>query len=200
MNAGSHTSDFFQDYPKEVLLKDGTGVTLRPLVEGDEDHLSHMYHRLSENDRWFLACDTPESMFFVKRGESKEKGKTASIVAVLEERIVAHATLMTQDYGAKSHIGEIRIAVDPHFRGMRLATWMLFDLINLAMAMALEILVMWMIPEREASVIRSVEKLDFIQETVLRDFVKDREGNPHDLVIMVKRLQPWWNAADCKLP
>ena len=66
------------------------------------------------------------------------------------------------------------------------------------MAMALEILVMWMIPEREASIIRSVEKLDFIQETVLRDFIKDREGNPHDLVIMVKRLQPWWNEVDCR--
>jgi hypothetical protein len=75
---------------------------------------------------------------------------------------------------------------------------MLLDLINLAMGMALEILVMWMTPEREASIIRSLEKLDFIQEAVLRDFVKDRQGNPHDLVIMVKRLQPWWNAADCR--
>jgi GNAT superfamily N-acetyltransferase len=194
-----HAPNFFQDYPKEVLLKDGAGITLRPLVKDDEELLSDMYNRLSENDRWFLEHDVSDVTTVTARGPYGGKGETVSIVAVLDAQIVAHAGHVTKDYASKSHIGEIRIAVQPHFRGRRLATWMLLDLINVAMGMALEILVMWMVPEREASVIRSLEKLDFIQEVVLRDFVKDREGNPHDLAMMVKRLQPWWNAVDCRL-
>jgi len=31
--------EVMKDYPKEVILKDGNGVTLRPLKAGDEDAL-----------------------------------------------------------------------------------------------------------------------------------------------------------------
>ena len=182
-----------KDYPKEVVLKDGTGVTLRPLQEGDKHLLTQMFNRFSEIDRWFLHPEEMDSGLIDDRIKGLDSDKFTSIVAVLEGQIIAIATLSRKQYGAESHVGTIRISVDPSFREKRLGTWMLLDLINLAMAMDLETLVMQLIEDKDSSVIRGVKKLDFIEEAVLKDYVKDRKGVPHNLVIMVKRLHHGWD-------
>ena len=123
----------------------------------------------------------------------RSAGPWAAILAVLGGQIIPHATLLRKYYGSKSHIGNIRISVDPSFRGKHLATWMLLDLINLAMAMGLETIIMQLVEDRDAALIRSVKKLEFFEKAVLKDYAKDREGNPHNLVIMVKRLHRLWD-------
>jgi hypothetical protein len=65
---------------------------------------------------------------------------------------------------------------------------MLLELVNLAMTMGLEILVMKLIKGRDSAVMRGVKNLDFFEEAVLKDYIRDRGGNPYDLVIMVKHL------------
>jgi ribosomal protein S18 acetylase RimI-like enzyme len=116
-----------------------------------------------------------------------------SIVALLEGRIIANAALMMKRYGAKSHIGKIRISVDPSFREKHLGTWMLLELVNLGMAIGLQMLVMRLVQDRDAFVIEAVRKLDFFEEAVLNNYFLDREENPHNLVIMIKRLPTEWN-------
>lgn len=182
-----------KDYPKEVILKDGTGVTLRPLKKGDEDLLFEMFSRLSDDDRWFLDHDVGDFRLIEGWVKNEVLDKVISTVAVLEGQIIAHATLIRKYPGAKSHTGRIRISVDPSFREKHLATWMLLDLINLAMGMGLETLTMQMVEERDSSLIRSVKKLDFSEEAVLKDYVKDRDGTPCNLVIMFKRLHRLWD-------
>jgi ribosomal protein S18 acetylase RimI-like enzyme len=182
-----------EDYPKEVILKDGTGVTLRPLREGDEDLLFRMFSRLSEDDKWFLDHNVADFGLIENWVKNMDPDRAHSILAVLGGQIIAHATLLRKYYGAKSHIGNIRISVDPSFRGKHLATWMLLDLINLAMAMGLETLIMQLVEDRDAALIRSVRKLEFFEKAVLKDYAKDREGNPHNLVIMGKRLHRLWD-------
>ncbi len=188
-----------KDYPKEVILKDGTGVTLRPLKKGDEDLLFRMFSRLSEDDRWFLDHDVEDFRLIEGWVKNVVLDKVISMVAVLEGQIIAHATLIRKYPGAKSHTGRIRISVDPSFREKHLATWMLLDLINLAMAMGLETLIMQMVEDRDSSLIRSVKKLDFSAEAVLKDYVKDSDGTPRNLVIMVKRLHRLWDDMDRSL-
>jgi ribosomal protein S18 acetylase RimI-like enzyme len=183
----------FEDYPKEVILKDGTGVTLRPLREGDEDLLFRMFSRLFEDDRWFLDHNVADFGLIENWVKNMDPDRAHSIVAVLGGQIIAHATLLRKYYGAKSHIGNVRISVDPSFRGKHLATWMLLDLINLAMAMGLETLIMQLVEDRDAALIRSVKKLEFLEKAVLKDYAKDREGNAHNLVIMGKRLHRLWD-------
>jgi ribosomal protein S18 acetylase RimI-like enzyme len=188
-----------KDYPKEVILKDGTGVTLRPLKKGDEDLLFKMFSRLSEDDRWFLDHDVGDFQLIEGWVNNVVFDKVISIVAVLEGQIIAHATLIRKYPGAKSHTGRIRISVDPSFREKHLATWMLLDLINLAMAMGLETLIMQMVEDRDSSLIKSVKKLDFSEEAVLKDYVKDRDGTLCNLVVMVKRLHRLWDDMDRSL-
>jgi hypothetical protein len=59
--------------------------------------------------------------------------------------------------------------------------------------MGLETLIMHLVEGRDAALIRSIKKLDFLEKGVLRDYAKDREGNPHNLVIMLKRLHRLWD-------
>ena len=181
-----------KDYPKEIILKDGTGVTLKPLQKGDRDLLFKLFNRLPENDRWFLDGDVTDSGL-IENWVNKELEKTISIVAELEGRIIACAILIRNYYGARSHIGTIRISVDLSFREKNLGTWLLLELINLAISTGLETLVMELVEERDSYIIRSIKKLDFFEEAVLKDYVKDREGNTHNLIIMVKRLHQGWN-------
>lgn len=193
MNARRSLAEATMDYPKEVILKDGTGVTLRPLEPGDEDALFEMFRRFSEDELWFLNHDVSDPGVFEDWVKSLDLNRVASIVALLEGRIISNAALMVKDYGAKSHIGKVRIAVDPSFREKRLGTWMLFDLVNVAMAIGLKTVVMRLVQEKDASVMNAVRRLDFTEEAVLEDYVLDRAGNPCNLVIMTKRLPTEWD-------
>jgi len=182
----------FRDYPKEIILKDGSGVSLRPLRAGDEKALFEMFSRLSEDDLWFLNHDVSEPRLFENWVAGLDPDRVISVVAVLEGRIIANAVLMRKIYGAKSHIGKIRISVDPGFREKRLGTWMLLDLVNLAISIGIRMLVMDLVEGRDAAVIASVKKLDFTEEAVLKNYLLDRAGNPHNLVILGKRLPVEW--------
>jgi GNAT superfamily N-acetyltransferase len=181
-----------KDYPKEIILRDGTGVTLRPLQQQDKDLLFRMFNGLTEDDRWFLDGDVADFGLIEDWVDRTDLKRVTSIAAVLEGRIIANATLMGTQYGARSHIGKVKMSVDPSFRGKNLGTWMLFELINLAMSTGLEILVLRLVEDRDGHIIRAARKLDFIEEALLKDYVKDRQGIRHNLVILVKHLYLGW--------
>ncbi len=180
------------DYPKEVILKDGAGVTLRPLKPEDEGALTDMFRGFSGDELWFLNHDLSDPEIIRSWVRRPDADRVISIAAFLEGRVIANAALMMKKFGAKSHIGKLRIVVAPSFREKRLGTWMLLDLGNLAMAIGLQLLVMRLVRDRDAPAIRGVKRLGFAEDALLKDYVLDREGNPHDIVIMIKRLSVEW--------
>ena len=185
-------SDMVRDYPKEVILKDGTGVTLRPIQAEDVTLLAGMFDRFSEDDRWFLNHDVTDIDLLERWVEQNDPKRALSIVAALEGRIIASAVLKRDEFGSKNHIGKVRISVDPDFRKKRLGTWMLLDLINLGIGLGLEKLLMELVKYRDSNVIRGIRNLDFYEEAVLHNHIKDRGGNLQDLIIMVKQLHRGW--------
>lgn len=181
-----------EDYPKEAILKDGTGVSLRPLRQGDEDLLVEMFNRFSEGDLWFIEGDVTDPEWIESWVKNMDREKMMSIVAVLGDEIIACGTLKREHYESENHIGKVRISVAPSFREKHLATWMLLDLINSAIEAGLETLVMPLVEARDSSLIRSIEKLEFSKEAVLKNYIKDRAGSPHNLALMIKRLHQAW--------
>ena len=186
-------ANVLKDYPKEVILKDGTGITLRSLADGDQDGLYRMFHRFPKDELWFLNHDVNDRALIDQWIVNLNSRRVVSIVALLEGRVIANAVLMMKEYGAKKHIGKIRIAVAPDMREKRLGTWMLLDLINLGVAIGLRILVMRLIEDRDNDVIQGVKKLDFVERAILKDYVLDMEENPHNLVLLTKRLHTRWD-------
>jgi len=179
-------------YPKEVILKDCSEAIIRPLEKDDETILSEFYRSLPEEDRWYMKYNVLDQALMHKWVNSIDKGHVHSIIALVNNAIAAHAGLFVREFGSTQHVGRLRIVVLPDFRQKRLGTWMLLDLIRLAMDKDLDDLRADFIVGVEDAAINSAYKLDFFKKAVLEGYVKDPQGNRHDLMIMGKRLHKDW--------
>ena len=179
-------------YPKGLVLKDGVEAVIRPLEKNDEEALRLFYAGLSDNDRWYMRYDTLDPEVIGKWIKRVGRPDVYSTIAVSSDKIIGHASLHTRGFGATRHVGRLRITVAPEFRHKRLGTWMLLDLIQLAMDMGLETLRSDFVVGVEDAAIEAAYKLDFFKEAVLKDYVKDQRGFKYDIQIMVKRLHKDW--------
>jgi len=180
-----------EDYPKEVVLKDGTLVTLRPLVHDDAALLVAFFQRIPATERWYMRHDVNDPSIVRQWAQEVNYERVIPIVALSEGRIIGDATLHRHQYGSCHHVGEIRIVIDPAARAKRLGTWMVLDLIHLATGLGLEKLVAE-IAGSETVAVRALRHLDFVREAIVPELHKDQSGNAYDLFIMVKNLAPTW--------
>jgi L-amino acid N-acyltransferase YncA len=180
-------------YPKEIVLKDGKEVILRQLSAADAEALRTFYEELPLLDRWFFKEDTCRADVIQNWIDHQEQGNAFAVLATYAERIVAHAALLWRTFGGRRHVGHLRVMVAPDFRSNRLGTWMLFDLVRRAMDLGLEKIRADFIVGIEDAAIEAVRRLDFVQEGLLTDYVRDPEGRPHDYQIMVKDLHQEWS-------
>lgn len=179
-------------YPKDVVLKDGGEAVIRPLEKEDESLLRQFYTEIPEADRWYMRYDVMDPAVIRKWIDGIDAGNVFSIIALSAERIVGHASLHMRGYGSTQHVGRFRIMVLPEFRYRRLGTWLLLDLIQLSMDKGLGEIRADFVLGIEASAIEAAYKFDFFEKAVLKGYVKDQQGNPHDLLIMTKRLHKHW--------
>lgn len=184
----------FEAYPKLIVLKDGTPVLLRTMRLEDEKALNDFFSRIPEDEKWFRRENVSDPSVIKEWFRHMDYTRVLPMVALREKDglIIANLSLHRRPWGCLSHVGHIRIMVDPRYRGQRLGTWMLLDLVKLAMGMGIEKLVAEFVAGVEDAAMRGVEKLDFFRAAVLKDYVKDRQGRYHDLVIMVKNLHKDW--------
>jgi len=180
-------------YPKEVVLKDGNEADIRPLEKEDRQALDRFYLAVPENDRWYMRYDVTDPAVIDKWIEGIGKGHVFSNVAISNKKIAAHASLHMRGFGSTRHVGRLRITVLPEFRHQRLGTWMLLDLIQLAMDKGLRDIRSDFVAGVEDAAIEAAYKLDFFKKAVLENYVKGPDGKRYDLIIMNKRLHKDWS-------
>lgn len=180
-------------YPKELVLKDCTEVILRPLDSGDLETVLQFFRDLPVNNRWYLKEDPSQTEIIEKWIRNQSLGKSFCVLAIHENRVVAHASLLRQLHGGRQHVGRIRLMVARDFRNKRLGTWMMFDLIRRAMELGLEKLRTDFIIGVEDMAIEAAQKLDFVKEGLLRNYYRDEAGNYYDYQIMIKDLHKDWS-------
>ncbi len=185
-----------EGYPKEIMTKDGTPILLRPLTREDEQRLSDFFARIPEDERWFLRDNVGDPEVMHVWIQNLDYDRILPLVAVKLEgdnAIIANVRLHRRPSECLHHIAHLRIMVDPAYRHQRLGTWMLLDTIRLAMSMGIEKLVAEFVAGVEEAAVNAAHKLDFFEQAVLRDYVKDRQGRYRDLIIMVKTLHREWS-------
>ena len=180
-------------YPKECVLKGCEEAVIRPLEAADEPLLQQFYQAIPEHDRWYMRYDTTDPAIIRKWIDGIEAANVYSIIALCGGCIVGHGSLHRRGFGSTRHVGRFRITVMPEFRNKRLGTWLLLDLIQLAIDLGLEDLRTDLVVGPEDPAIEAVRKFDFIKRAQLRNYAKDPEGTRHDMVIMVKRLHREWS-------
>jgi RimJ/RimL family protein N-acetyltransferase len=191
----TRSSNMLEGYPKEIMSKDGTPILLRPLALEDEQHLSEFFARIPEDERWFLRDNVADPAVMHVWIKNVDFDRILPLVAVRQEdnTIVANVRLHRRPSECLHHIAHLRIMVDPAYRQQRLGTWMLLDTIRLAMSVGIEKLVAEFIAGVEDAAMNAARKLDFFEEAVLKDYVKDSQGRYRDLIIMVKTLHRDWS-------
>ena len=180
-------------YPKEVILKDKTEAMIRPLDKTDDSILMEFYRMIPKRDLWYMRHDVTNPKVFGRIIKAIGSGNVHSTIALVNDRIVAHASLLMRGFGSTKHVGRLRITVLPNYRHKRLGTWMLLDLIQLGMDKGLNDIRADFVVDVEDAAIDAAHKLDFFKVAVLPDYVKDPEGKRHDLQIMIKRLHRNWS-------
>lgn len=180
-------------YPKELILKDGTEAVLRPLEASHGEILRRFYEDMPLSDRWYMKDDATDPAIIRQWLDAVAADRAFSILAFVENRVVAHASLLRGFFGATKHVARLRILVAPDFRHKRLGTWMLLDLIRRAMDMGLAKIRSDFVVGIEDLAIDSAYKLDFVKESVLKDYVQDPDGKSYDYQIMIKHLHRDWS-------
>ena len=171
------------DYPKDLELKTGFRCTLRPLESTDE----MVFHE------FFLAVPTEERMFIKHRVtdptvihdwcQNIDLGRNLPLLALLDGRILAAATLHQQLGGWKRHIGRVSVMVHPQFRGRGLARALVHEIIDLSRQLGLEKVEAEFIGEQTAAM-RMFGLIGFLPLCRLSDYVKDQQGITHDYFLL----------------
>ncbi len=184
-----------EDYPKEIVIKDGTPVILRPVTKEDEATLNTFFASIPEEERWFLRDEIADPQIMHEWLQNLDYRLTIPMIAVRETDgvIIANLRMHRRRSNCLNHVAHVRIMVHPEHRSQRLGTWMLLDAVRLAMSMGIEKLVTEFVAGVEAAAIKAAHRLDFFEQAVLRDYVKDRHGVSRDLMIMVKNVHSEWS-------
>ncbi|MDO8531909.1 MAG: GNAT family N-acetyltransferase [Dehalococcoidia bacterium] len=179
-------------YPKEISLRDGSTVTLRPMEQTDNDKLLSFFLSVSEDDRYYLKEDVTSPKVIERWAKELDYNRALPLLAFADGRVVADATLVRHRSGARRHIGEVRILVEPGYRNRGLGTLLLNELVMIAYHTGLERLTIEAVAEREETAIQTAERVGFVRLALLPQHCKDSAGKPQDLVILELPLNKWY--------
>ncbi len=179
------------EYPKEITLKDGSTVTLRPMAEDDEAGLLEFFTGLSKADRLYLRHDVSNPEVIKSWAQNIDYDRVLPILAIDDGKIVGDATLHRNPFSWMRHVGSIRIVVGKNFREKGLARIMAAEVFQNALAAKLEKLVAEMLADQQDAR-RVFSRLGFKEEAILKDHVLDADDVKHDLLIMTNDVNTLW--------
>jgi ribosomal protein S18 acetylase RimI-like enzyme len=157
-------------------------MELRPIEAGDEPALSRFFERIPESDRTFLKEDVGDPRVL----EDWVQPGTGRTVAVDDGAIVG-ALAVVRLVGWSSHVGEVRLVVDPDHRGRGIGRLLARQAVLEAVDMGLAKLVVEVIADQGA-LIAMFRGLGFEPEALLTDHVRDRTGQMRDLIVLANSV------------
>jgi L-amino acid N-acyltransferase YncA len=162
-------------------------MEIRPLTARDREPLLRFLAAVPASDRTFFKEDVADADAVVRwaggpgrHGLACDAGEVLGFVAVVPLP------------GWSDHVGEIRLVVHPDHRragvGRALARWALVQ----ALDAGLRKLVVEVVAEQEGAV-AMFTALGFDAEGLLRDHVRDRDGELRDLILLAHPVADQWS-------
>jgi ribosomal protein S18 acetylase RimI-like enzyme len=162
-------------------------MDIRRIEPGDEAAIERFLDGIPDADRTFLKEDVADPAVLAAWARPGD----ARSIAVDEYGEVLGYVAVIPLHGWSSHVGEVRIVVDPDSRGRGVGR----DLARHAVLEALELdlskLVVEVIADQEA-LIAMFRGLGFEPEALLIDHVRDRSGGLRDLLVLAHSVERQW--------
>ncbi|MFQ6026588.1 MAG: GNAT family N-acetyltransferase [Dehalococcoidia bacterium] len=175
-------------YPTVYLTEDHAEMTIRPMIPEDQADLLDFFRRIPEEDRFFLKEAVTDPRVIERWAEEVDYSRALPLLAIMDGKVVGDGTLHHRRAGARRHIGEVRIVVDPAYRNRGVGRGLLHKLIELAKDRDVEKLMFEVVADAEEAARHTALLLGFVPVAALPAHVKDICGEAHDLMIMEFRI------------
>lgn len=156
---------------------------IRTFRIADRERMLSFADGLPDHDLLFLGRDLKHPRVIAAWLGAVAEGWIDSLIAEDDGGIVGSAALVQDPLGWSAHVGEIRLLVSSDRRGAGVGRDLLEAILRIAAERNLAKLTATMTPDQTGA-IALFESLGFRGEALLRDQVRDRAGNPHDLTIL----------------
>ena len=160
-----------------------TDVEIRRMRQGDQEAVMTFARALPPHDLLFLPRDITHPKVVNAWVDEIGRGALTSLLAMRGETVVGNATIVRDPLSWSAHVAELRVVLLPTERGAGLGRRLTLDAFNLAVDMGIEKIVAQMTADQSAA-IAVFETMGYRAEALLRDHVKGRDGEKHDLVIL----------------
>ena len=165
------------------------------VVELEPEHcdaLLRFFQTLPEGYRTFIKEDVTEPA--TVRGWTAGDDRAQRWVAVDGNEVVGYVAVLRLP-GWSDHVGEIRLVVTPAARGSGLGRQLARHALVQAVAAGMTKLVVEVVAEQGAALALFTE-LGFTGEALLRDQIRDRDGQLRDLMVLAHHVSETWSGMD----
>jgi ribosomal protein S18 acetylase RimI-like enzyme len=154
-------------------------MEIRPIEPRDAEPLRSFFDRIPEGDRTFFKEDVLDPELVPTWVQDTRARRSVAI----EGNEIVGCVAVIPGVGWSSHVGELRLVVDPNRRrqglGRTLARRGLIDAVRLG----LRKIVVEVVADQTPAV-TMFQRIGFNAEALLRDYVCDRAGELRDLVLL----------------
>jgi L-amino acid N-acyltransferase YncA len=175
-------------YPTVYLTTDGAQMTIRPMVPGDKEALLRFFQGIAAEDRFYLKDDVTDPRVVEGWAQTLNYHRALPLLAFLDGKIVGDGTLHPRRTGARKHVGEVRVVVDPASRNRGVGRGLLHKLIEIAGDQGLKKLMFEVVADTEPAARHTAQVLGFYPVATLPGQVRDSSGQLHDVIIMERPL------------
>lgn len=180
-----------EQFSKKIQLKDGASIVIRPLSKQDGPALLKFFQSVPEDDRLFLKDDVTKKEVIERWVNELDYDKVLPLIAEKDSTILGDATLHFHKYRWQLHMAEIRCVVAREYQQKGIGTALMRELLYFAEQNGVSIIRANMM-DIQLSAQKAFERLGFKKEAVLKDFLIDKDGKTHNLILMVNNVAELW--------
>ena len=163
-------------------------MEIRELEAGDRDAVERFVERVPEGDRTFFKEDVEAPGVL----DAWTRPGTARAVAVEDGEVIGYVAVVPL-HGWSSHVGEVRVIVDPDRRGRSIGSALARHAVLEAVELELRKMVVEVVADQEPT-IAMFRSLGFDPEALLTNQVRDQSGALRDLMILAHSVEEQWSS------
>jgi RimJ/RimL family protein N-acetyltransferase len=171
-----------RSYPRRVNTEAGE-IEFHLMTRADEAAVLDFAKALPTHDLLFLPRNISQPKVLSAWVNEIERGDIVSLLALKDSAVVGCGTLVRDSHSWSPHVGEIRTVVSLDVRGKGVGRALSQETFALALGAGLDKLTVQMTVDQRAA-IALFESLGFKAEALLRDHVRDVDGQTHDIVVL----------------
>jgi N-acetylglutamate synthase-like GNAT family acetyltransferase len=169
-------------YPRNIPIQNGE-VRLDLMERADEAAVLAFARHLPPHDLLFLRRDITHPKVLSAWSAEIEAGSIVSLIARESDTVLGCSAVVRDELSFSPHVGELRVLVSPDGRARGLGRALIQESFLIALGLGLEKLIAQMTVDQR-SAIAVFEEMGFSAEALLKNHVRDAEGNKHDLVVL----------------